>query len=474
MPAGPPVSAAEPAGSAAPSTRQGRVIAGRYRLLELIGRGAMGEVWRTRDDRRRTDVALKFLTLPREGQVIDAMERFRFEAQVAAHLGTKTDLIVAVRDVGEDPAIGPFLVMDWVRGGSLRQLITEHGPMSPAAFAPLLTEIAKALSVAHSLGIVHRDIKPTNVLITEGRHGRLRAKVTDFGIAKWIRQDLPADFPNGTAEGIVLGTPAYLSPEHVTEGYASPHSDMWALAIVTYEVLTGQRPFAGRTMADVLSSVLAGERPPVTTLCPEAPPELEAWFVRAFALDPAERFSSVEQMVTAYCAAINVSGVRPRPERSARGARRVVLAALAGALALGGAAAVLKVAVDVPAAATASEGVASAASRLTRAVRAADAPAAATARATAASAASKAGSAPAATKAAAGPAAKTAAAKAAAAKAVAEPAVAKAAPAENPVVEAASVTPAPGSGSPAPATPSRPRPPPRRKPLSDEAKSAIF
>ncbi|WP_437592543.1 protein kinase domain-containing protein [Sorangium sp. So ce1000] len=307
----------------------GRVVGGRYRLVHPLGQGAMGEVWRAHDSVRRFDVALKFLVLPRQNLAIDAMERFRFEAQVAAQLGRKTDFIVTVHDAGEDPEAGPYLVMEYVRGRSLRQLIHERGPVPAADLAALLCQIGQALSVAHGLGIVHRDIKPSNILLREGRDGRLRAKVADFGIAKWIRQDLAADFPRQTADGVVLGTPGYLSPEHTCEGHADPQLDMWALAVVAHVALTGQQPFAGRTIADVLASILEGARPPLSSLCPGAPPALETWFARAFALDPAERFPSIEPMISAFVAAVGGSAtpIAPAPAAPARRTRLHLAAA---------------------------------------------------------------------------------------------------------------------------------------------------
>lgn len=191
--------------------------------------------------------------------------------------------------------------------------------MSPAELAPLLGQIGEALSVAHGLGIVHRDVKPTNVLLEEERNGEVRAKMADFGIAKWIRKELPADFPRQTADGVVLGTPAYLSPEHTCDGDTGPHSDMWALAVVSYEALTGRLPFPGNTMSDVLASILAWAQPPRVALWPEAPPALSAWFERAFALDPAERFASIDAMVAAYKAAVGASGAPARAEPARRG-----------------------------------------------------------------------------------------------------------------------------------------------------------
>ncbi|MGK4004048.1 serine/threonine-protein kinase [Sorangium sp. So ce1036] len=310
-----PRGAAEDATRAAPL--QGRVIAGRYRLVRPLGQGAMGQVWCAHDRVKRLEVAVKFLVAPRMGPDIDVLGRFRFEAQVAAQLGQKTDHIVAVHDAGEDPEAGPYLVMEYVRGRSLRQQIQERGPVPAQELASLLCQVAEALSVAHGLGIVHRDIKPSNILLVEGRHGRLRAKVADFGIAKWIRKELPADFPRQTADGLVLGTPAYLSPEHTCEGHADPQLDMWSLAVVAHEALTGRQPFPGRNLADVLGGILAGDRPPLATLCPEAPEALEPWFARAFALDPAERFPSIPQMIAGFLDAVGEAAPQSAGPQSA-------------------------------------------------------------------------------------------------------------------------------------------------------------
>ncbi|CAN98633.1 Protein kinase [Sorangium cellulosum So ce56] len=325
-----PASSAAGRGDVAQDPRRNQLVAGRYKLSRLVGRGAMGEVWLAHDRALRIDVALKLLTVQRESQAGTALERFRFEAQVAAQLAQKTDHVVAVHDVGNDPAVGPYLVMGYVRGRSLRQLMQERGPISPAELAPLLGQIGEALSVAHGLGIVHRDIKPTNVLLEEERSGEVRAKVADFGIAKWIRKELPADFPRRTIGGVVLGTPAYLSPEHACDGDTNPHSDMWALAVVSYEALTGRLPFPGHTMSDVLASILATAQPPRPALYPEAPPALSAWFARAFALNPTERFPSIEAMVAAYKAAVGSSEAPARAERADEPARRGKLGLAAG------------------------------------------------------------------------------------------------------------------------------------------------
>ncbi|WP_437963365.1 serine/threonine-protein kinase [Sorangium sp. So ce260] len=313
---------------------RGRLVGGRYRLEHPLGRGAMGEVWRAHDSVRHVDVALKFLVIARSGRNLDAIERFRLEARVAAQLGQKTGGVVAVHDAGEDPAAGPYLVMEYVRGRSLRELLQERGTMPAVELAALLRQLGEALSVAHGLGIVHRDIKPSNILLIEGSDGHLRAKIADFGIAKWVGQDRPTDFRRRTADGVVLGTPAYLSPEHTCDGQAGPQLDMWSLAVVAHEALTGKQPFPGRNLAAVLASILVGARPPVTTVCPGAPPALEAWFARAFAISPSERFPSVEAMIAAFAAAAGAP-VAAAPAATRARPRRQRLAAAGAAAALG-------------------------------------------------------------------------------------------------------------------------------------------
>ena len=298
------------------SRRRGRLIAGRFQLLGIIGRGAMGEVWRAHDRNLRLEVAVKFFFKMRGPRGADALERFRFEAQVAAQLGKKTPHVVAVHDVGED-GDDLYLVMDYVRGRTLRQELVERGPMTPAHLAPLLEQVAEALSHAHGLGIVHRDIKPSNVLLVDDPRGRRIARLTDFGIAKGISKHLALDLPSQTRSGVVLGTPNYMSPEQACGGQVDTQADLWALAVVAHEAITGLLPFTGRSAGEVLSGVLSERRQPLTVLRPDLPEELEAWFARAFALESSQRFTSVEEMIAAYRAAIGAPpSLRRMPDRS--------------------------------------------------------------------------------------------------------------------------------------------------------------
>lgn len=282
---------------------RGRVVAGRYHLRELLGSGAMGTVWRAHDRTLRVTVAVKLLSTPIGAQAAEISERFRFEAQVAARLGRETRHIVAVHDVGEDEIEGLYLAMEYVPGLTLQEDLSISGPMEPARLALLLEQIGEALALAHRSGIVHRDIKPSNVLLAAGPRGSPCAKLADFGIAKGFDRHLRVDFPRETALGLVLGTPPYMSPEQACDDRTDAQADLWALAVVAYEALTGQKPFPGRSAGEVLASVLKG-RPPLSTMRRDLPPALESWFGRAFALPTAGRFSSAEEMVSAYRVAI--------------------------------------------------------------------------------------------------------------------------------------------------------------------------
>ncbi|MDB4996179.1 MAG: serine/threonine protein kinase, partial [Myxococcaceae bacterium] len=164
--------------------RTGAIIASRYRLLRQLGRGGMGEVWAAHHLTLNTEVAVKFLSTGAGGNAAKiALERFRFEAQVSAHLGLKTSHVVAVHDAGRDAA-GPYLVMEHVRGRTLRAELNRRGPLALDEVATLLDQVCGALSVAHGSGIVHRDLKPSNLLLLDQPDGSLYVKVADFGIAK--------------------------------------------------------------------------------------------------------------------------------------------------------------------------------------------------------------------------------------------------------------------------------------------------
>jgi serine/threonine protein kinase len=256
-------------------TGPGRVVAGRYQLLERIGHGAAGTVWRARDLVLARDVAVKEVLVPgriteRERRVLH--ERSLREARIAARLNHPG--VVTVHDVIEAEG-NPWIVMELVPARSLAQVLAAEGPMTPARAARLGSMLLAALATAHAAGIVHRDVKPANVLLT--REGR--AVLTDFGIAT-----LAGD-PGLTSAGMVMGTPGFCAPERIRGDPASPASDLWSLGATLYAAVTGHGPFdrVGSPMA-VLSCIMHG--PP-----PEAPAagQLGPVITALMARDPGQR-----------------------------------------------------------------------------------------------------------------------------------------------------------------------------------------
>ena len=207
------------------------MLDGRYRVATKIATGGTSTVYRGLDTRLDRPVALKVMDSRYAGDQ-QFLTRFQLEARTVARL--KDPGLVAVYDQGLD-ARHPFLVMELVEGGTLRELLTERGPMPPHAVAAVLRPVLGGLAAAHRAGLVHRDVKPENVLISD--EGEV--KIVDFGLVRAVAA------AGITSTSVILGTAAYLSPEQVRDGDASPRSDVYATGIVTYELLTGQTPFTG-------------------------------------------------------------------------------------------------------------------------------------------------------------------------------------------------------------------------------------
>ncbi len=253
------------------------------------------------------ELAVKFLAREpaHEGEdPATAMARFRFEAQVAARLSRKTRHIVAVTDHGEEWGYA-YLVMELVEGESLESRMRRCGRLSPAELAPIVTQIAKGLAHAHAEGVFHRDLKPANVLLTRDEDGELLVKILDFGIAKAARSHKVTQHETGhsTEVGIVLGTPNYMSPEQARGLSTLDHRcDLWALAVVAYEALTGALPYDGETTADLLVNVCSAEPLPIAHFRPDLPVELDELFSRAFAAQVSDRFQDATSLAAAFAA----------------------------------------------------------------------------------------------------------------------------------------------------------------------------
>ena len=260
----------------------GTVLGGRYRLVELLGQGGMARIFRGHDSQLGRDVAVKLLR-PEYGRDPDFGSRFRQEAQNAASLNHPS--IVAVHDYGQDAA-GPFIVMELVEGEDLSSIIRRSGALPPRQAARIAAEAGRALDHAHASGIVHRDVKPGNILIS--RDGRV--KVTDFGIARAVAE------AQMTLPGTTLGSVHYFSPEQARGEQATAASDIFALGIVMFELLTGNRPWEGDTAAAVAMARLVGPVPDPSAHRSGIPPELVAIDRKALAQEPRDRWTSAGAM----------------------------------------------------------------------------------------------------------------------------------------------------------------------------------
>lgn len=271
------------------------VLAGRYRLGPLLGRGGMAEVYEAMDERLARPVAVKLL-LPAFAVQPGMRDRFESEARSAARLSHPS--VVAVFDSGEDDGT-PFIVMERLPGETLADRMGDI-PLDVAWLQGMAHDVLGALGAAHAAGVVHRDVKPANILIAADG----RAKIADFGIAKAL-EEAPSDL---TGANQLLGTPAYLAPERLDGLPATPRSDLYALGVVLYEALAGVRAFPGTTPLSVAYAIHHADPAPLNEVRPGLRADLVATVERAMARDPASRFATAAEMAVALEAGISSSG----------------------------------------------------------------------------------------------------------------------------------------------------------------------
>lgn len=272
---------------------------GRYTIERLIGSGAMGNVFLGRDPDLDRQVAIK--TVRDHGLDRTALEtylaRFKNEARAAARLQHSN--IVAVYDVGEDPNVGPYLVFEYIAGSSLKSILQSRGPLPPSQVLSLGEQVARAIDAAHDASILHRDIKPDNVLVTEEG----RAKLADFGIARLPDAAL-------TREGQFLGTPCYAAPETLTKGEYSATSDLFSFAAMLYEFVTGTRAFPGDDAMAVAHAVVSESPVPPSRAASgvRISSEIDDVLLRALSKPASERYPTASDIMRALRAAYVRSG----------------------------------------------------------------------------------------------------------------------------------------------------------------------
>jgi serine/threonine-protein kinase len=256
---------------------------GRYRLLEELGRGAMGIVFRAEDPSLGRIVALKAVQLTSEAAAsLDYEARFNQEAKAAGSLNHRG--IITIFDTGRE-GTWAYIAMEMLQGAELRELLLQ-GRMPVARALDIAAQVADALEVAHEHGVVHRDIKPGNIMVMAGDH----AKIMDFGIARMRVSEVE------TQVGLVLGSPKYMSPEQVAGRRVDHRSDIFSLGVVLFEMLGGMAPFSGKDMGELMFAVTHTQQPRPSQLNPHVPPMLDLIVEKALQKDAATRYQSAREM----------------------------------------------------------------------------------------------------------------------------------------------------------------------------------
>jgi hypothetical protein len=280
----------------------GSMLAGRYRIVALLGRGGMGEVYRAEDTKLGHPVALKFL--PRE-LTADRKTLDRLFAEVRIGRQVSHPNVCRLYDIGESDE-GHFITMEYVDGEDLASLLRRIGRLPADKALDIARDLSAGLAAAHDVGIVHRDLKPANVMID----GRGRARITDFGLAG-VAQELQN-------EGAFAGTPAYMAPEQLSGGQVTPRSDLYALGLILYEVFTGKRLFGGSSLEEIRSQHRIAKPPSISSMVREIDPAIERVILRCLDDDPAARPSSAHAVIASLpggdpLAAAVAAGETPSP-----------------------------------------------------------------------------------------------------------------------------------------------------------------
>ena len=277
----------------------GQLIAGKYRVQQLLGRGGMGVVMAALHEQLNQRVALKFLTDDAYQQP-EAVTRFLREARSAVQI--QSEHVARVMDVGTLESGAPYIVMEYLRGLDLKEVSTRRGPLPISEAVDFVLQACDAVAEAHSLGIVHRDLKPSNLFLTERPDGSPLVKVLDFGISKALHGGSGGQTSQQqmTASAAIMGSPQYMSPEQIRSSKnVDARADVWALGTILHELIAGAPAYVADTVPGLLAMIVADAAPPLTASRPDAPTDLENTILRCLQKDRERRFANVAELAHA-------------------------------------------------------------------------------------------------------------------------------------------------------------------------------
>lgn len=301
-----------PPPSADAPPRPGDRIAGKYVVERVLGVGGMGIVLAARHAHLGQRVAIKLMRGASSRDPM-AVERFLREARAAVALSS--DHVAKVVDVGTLDDGSPYMVMEYLAGQDLSAVVRASGPMAVTAAVDAVLQACDAIAEAHSIGIIHRDLKPSNLFMTTRRDGRSLVKVLDFGISKAATSD-PVTGQSLTSTGMVMGSPAYMAPEQIRSAKdADARSDVWALGVILYELLSGAPPFRGDTVGETFARIFSDDPAPIRSQRPDIPDTLEGAIMQCLRRDPRQRVQSVTDLarMIAPFASSDVGAIRQPP-----------------------------------------------------------------------------------------------------------------------------------------------------------------